>query len=581
MDDKQVKNKDNEPLALDDTQRVKVMSPGMMVYKRFIRNRLAIIGIVILVSMFLFSFVGGFLYPYSEAQVFKGTGMVDLDYAIATYNTELHLYMADGVSMSASVRSRFLRALAQGDESFMSENVEYIILNEGGDFFRIGANVPLAEADILRGRATFKPSEQLDVSPEMNAAFIEAYNEGAEEFTFNGETYRILYGTRWGAIAAYQDFAVASRRAIDAYSASDAAVVQSYGFRLAAEDALFLEQETFEYNGETYRFEMMDEDNGTVYDASGAPFAEISIIIVIPPPDNPIFLPVPFINDIRDAIVHHKIFFNTDTATGQMARYDIHNVNQTFSIKTATATEVILIHNPPSAEHPLGTDANGMDMLARLMYGGRVSLTVGFVVIIIETLLGVVIGGVSGYFGGWVDTLIMRFVDLFNTIPQFPMLIILGAMLDAFRVEPMIRIYILMLILGLLGWTGVARTVRGQILSLREQDFMVAAEASGLSIPRRIFRHLVPNVMPLLIVNATMGLGGIILTEATLSFLGLGVKYPLASWGSIANAATSVTVMNYFPWTWIPAGVLIFTTVLGFNFVGDGLRDAFDPKMKR
>jgi peptide/nickel transport system permease protein len=123
--------------------------------------------------------------------------------------------------------------------------------------------------------------------------------------------------------------------------------------------------------------------------------------------------------------------------------------------------------------------------------------------------------------------------------------------------------------------------VRGQIFSLREQDFMVAAEASGITVRRRIFRHLIPNVMPLLIINTTMGLGSIIITEATLSFLGLGVKYPLASWGSIVNSATDIYVLSNYPLTWMLAGFLIFFTVLGFNFIGDGLRDAFDPKMKR
>jgi peptide/nickel transport system permease protein len=159
--------------------------------------------------------------------------------------------------------------------------------------------------------------------------------------------------------------------------------------------------------------------------------------------------------------------------------------------------------------------------------------------------------------------------------------IIFGSVMDTLEVEPMTRIFLLMAILGILGWTGIARVVRGQILSLREQDFMVAAEATGIRTGRRIFRHLVPNVMPLLIVQATAGLGGIIISEATLGFLGLGVKYPLASWGSIINVSSDAYVMTNFWFMWIPAGLLILLTVLGFNFVGDGLRDAFDPKMKR
>jgi len=239
------------------------------------------------------------------------------------------------------------------------------------------------------------------------------------------------------------------------------------------------------------------------------------------------------------------------------------------------------VFQDPSSKHPLGLDNNGMDVMTRLMYGGQVSLLVGFVVIFIEVGIGIIIGGISGYFGGWMDTILMRIVDLANSIPFYPMVLIFGSVMDTLEVDPMARIFILMMVLGLLGWPSVARVVRGQILSLREQDFMVATEATGLSTNRRIFRHLVPNVMPLMIVQATAGLGGIIITEATLGFLGLGIKYPLASWGSIINVASEAFVMTNYWFMWIPAGSLILLTVLGFNFVGDGLRDAFDPKMKR
>ena len=235
----------------------------------------------------------------------------------------------------------------------------------------------------------------------------------------------------------------------------------------------------------------------------------------------------------------------------------------------------------PSAEHPLGTDKNGMDMLTRLMYGGRVSLVIGFIVVIISGFIGVILGGISGYFGKWVDNFIMRVVDVFYCIPSMPLIIILGAAMDAMQVDPMMRIFYLMLVLGFLGWPSIARMVRGQILSLREQEFMTATEACGISVSRRIFRHLIPNVIPQLIVICTMSLGSTIITEATLSFLGLGVKFPFASWGNIINDVNNAYVMTNYLWIWIPAGVCLLITVLGFNFVGDGLRDAFDPRMKR
>jgi peptide/nickel transport system permease protein len=215
------------------------------------------------------------------------------------------------------------------------------------------------------------------------------------------------------------------------------------------------------------------------------------------------------------------------------------------------------------------------------MYGGRVSLVIGFIVVFISALIGVVLGGVAGYFGKWVDNLIMRLVDVFHCIPSTPLLIILGAAMDGMRLDPQIRMLFLMLILGVLGWPGIARLVRGQILSLREQEFMTAAEAAGLGVSRRIFRHLLPNVIPQLIVTCTASLGSAILTEATLSFLGLGVKFPFASWGNIMNDVSNAHVLTSYWFVWIPAGVCLVLAVLGFNFVGDGLRDAFDPKMKR
>ena len=229
----------------------------------------------------------------------------------------------------------------------------------------------------------------------------------------------------------------------------------------------------------------------------------------------------------------------------------------------------------------LGTDALGRDVLTRLMYGGRVSLMIGFIVIVIETVIGVIFGGIAGYFGGWVDNLIMRVVDIFYCIPSMPIIIILGAAMDAQRVDGWLRMIYLMLILGFLGWAGIARLVRGQILSLREQEFMTATEACGISVSRRIFKHLIPNVIPQLIVNCTMGLGSVIITEATLSFLGLGVKFPFASWGNIISDVNNTHVLTNYWWVWIPAGLLLLLTVLAFNLAGDGLRDAFDPKMKR
>lgn len=237
---------------------------------------------------------------------------------------------------------------------------------------------------------------------------------------------------------------------------------------------------------------------------------------------------------------------------------------------------------PPSADHILGTDNQGYDIFVRLMYGGRISLIVSFLAVFVITILGVVLGGIAGYFGGWVDNVIMRICDILMCLPGIPILLIISTILDAAEVDGKYRIYLLMIYLTLFSWTGTARLVRGQILSLREQEYMVAAEAMGYSTGRKIFKHLVPNVMPQLIVQMSLSLGSMILYEATLSYLNLGVKAPYAAWGTMINIiSTDMDILqNHFN-IWGPAGICIVIAVLGFNFVGDGLRDALDPKMRR
>lgn len=234
-----------------------------------------------------------------------------------------------------------------------------------------------------------------------------------------------------------------------------------------------------------------------------------------------------------------------------------------------------------SIDHWMGTDASGYDVFTRLMYGGRVSLTIGFVVVILETLLGVILGGLAGYFGKWVDNLIMRIVDILSCIPSLPIMLILSMVFTELKIVDISRLYYMMMVLCLMGWTGTARLVRGQILSLREQEFMLAAKCSGLSTVKKIFKHLMPNIIPQLIVSMTLGLGSIILTEATLGYLGLGAPLGTATWGNIINTASDPINLQYYPNLWLGAGICITLAILAFNFVGDGLRDAFDPKMKR
>ena len=236
---------------------------------------------------------------------------------------------------------------------------------------------------------------------------------------------------------------------------------------------------------------------------------------------------------------------------------------------------------PPSASHLLGTDEQGMDIFVRLMYGGRLSLMISFLAVFLISFLGIVMGGIAGYYGGAIDNIIMRICDILMCLPTLPLMLIIGTVLDANGVDSKYYIYLLMGILSLFSWPGMARLVRGQILFLREQEYMVAAEAMGYSTPRKIFKHLVPNILPQILVSMTLSLGSMILYESTLSYLNLGVRIPYASWGTMIEIISkrSDILKNNFN-VWGPPGICIVIAVLGFNFIGDGLRDALDVRLK-
>ena len=231
--------------------------------------------------------------------------------------------------------------------------------------------------------------------------------------------------------------------------------------------------------------------------------------------------------------------------------------------------------------HILGTDKLGRDILTRLMYGGRISILVGVVSVAVEIIIGTLIGAIAGYYGGKVDTALMALADVWMSLPFLPVIIILGSILSELQVPAKIRVIYLIFIMGVLSWGSIARLVRGEILSLREQEFMQATEALGLKDSRKILRHLIPNVIPILIVNATLGIGSFIITESALSYLGVGVTEPIPSWGNMINAANSQANIEKRPWLWVPPGVCILLITLGVNLFGDALRDALDPKKNR
>jgi peptide/nickel transport system permease protein len=232
---------------------------------------------------------------------------------------------------------------------------------------------------------------------------------------------------------------------------------------------------------------------------------------------------------------------------------------------------------PPGRVYLLGADPFGRDVVSRLLYGAQISLTVGLVGIVISFSIGLLLGGVSGYFGGWVDTLIMRLTELLLTIPGLYLIVALRTMFPSNL--PSQQVYLgIVAILAFIGWASLARIIRGIVLSIRNQEYVAAAEALGVGRLRIIVRHILPNTMSFVIVAATIAVPGYILGEVFLSFLGVGVQEPSASWGNMLNQARSLRVLTSFPWMLFAPGTAIFVTVMAFNFFGDGLRDALDPR---
>ena len=664
----QQNNGGQEEKTLDDLSRVKVLSPGRKVFKRFMRNRLAVCGAFMLIAMFVFSFIGPLFYPYGQTQIFYKYDKQNVNFAMAKDNTAYNGFVLDPdtkveSSVNNVMNSRIKTMISQDmtKEVVFGETGAYEIEKLATDIYQLSAaetqkvcvygntTSEIGTYSMLGKTITYKgePVEGLEdavkqavanskdgstfelngvtytltrgkaKSYEITASLqglnytgeamdegfekaVEAAAESGKPFEYNGTAYAMKKaGKAWEvySVGDTKPVKLFSRLTVDTFSPE---VKVSTELRVQAMLAAAAGG-TFELDGEQYS---LQNENGVliVRNAAGQELFELTPFSVrrYNGDDSLDY-------DLKKAVTERIREMNAagektgamtyalpmQNAKGEYA-YDEEGKLQyadselkitqketgEYIINCEQVIYVIDMYAPISREHMLGTDGDGFDFMARIMYGGRVSLMVGFVVVFLETFLGVVMGGLAGYYGGWVDMLIMRLVDIFYCLPSLPIMIILGAVMDAMRMDTYLRLIVMMAVLGIMGWASVARLVRGQILMLRDQEFMVATEATGIRVKDRIAHHLIPNIMPQLIVQATMGMGGVILMESTLSFLGLGVKHPLATWGTIINSVSSASAMQYYAFIWIPVGLLICITVIAFNFVGDGLRDAYDPKAK-
>ncbi len=656
-------------VALDDVSRVKVLSPTRQVAKRFMRNRLAVFGLVSILILFVFCFIGPVFYAYGQKETFYKYDTINIRLGVATESTSFTGYVVDSsirveTSANSYMTTNIKTMQAKGLDDYTAiydDGNAYEIRKEGENVYTLGqrtaekvASFGTSEVEwgvydgVMRNLTVISGSADESVVAEIKSALrgnsgsvtvdgvqynykrttgknysvtimvggfvysgdalslsFEKAAENADDnlvFTFDGQEYlvttsgdtRTVYRVGENRIAK-----VFTTFVIDLYDNTQSV---SDEFRNNALLAVY-SSDSFSADGKEYRFERNDDsDTVEIFDSQGNEVGEFSTFIIRRNSGEDT-IPYEAKQDIAQAISGmldeggQNVTFETNlpkqTEDGRSevdengnytyvpTEIRVNRTDKNYELWAYQITYVIDRFASPSWSHVLGTDGDGFDVLARIMYGGRVSLMVGFVVVLLELILGVILGGLAGYYGGWVDNIIMRLVDIFYCLPSTPIMIILGSIMDAMRMDVYTRLFIMMAALGIMGWAGVARLVRGQILSFREQEFMIAAEATGIKVKDRIFKHLIPNVMPQLIVIATMGVGGTIITESTLSFLGLGVKHPLATWGTMINSVSSASAMAHYAYIWIPVGLLISFTVISFNFVGDGLRDAYDPKGKR
>ena len=496
-----------EDYSLNDDRRVKVLSPGTLVAKRFFRNRLAVVGLTILAVMFIFSFIGGLISPYGQDEVFYRDDIQLKEYAAMSENTEYRYLVADGQEFGTILQAQLTLHMGK-DDSFSYKGVTYDVTEEGDSLYSVssgGRLLAIAYKDII---SSSDPSQKFGFNFSFNA--LKAHANGEAEFTASGKTYTL------------------------------------------DEDSVMLNGEEIAYIS---RFVIQSKVSGTVISKD-------------------------FKERVQQAVENGetKYTYVNDAGQEREIKLEYNPAKYQWSIKEGTSTRVFDAYSFPDSAHWLGTDKNGMDMLTRLMYGGRVSLMIGFIVVIISAALGVVLGGVSGYFGGWVDILLMRVTEIVGAIPFLPFALVLSAILQSSDLHENTRIFIIMLILGLLSWTGLAKLIRGQILAEREKEFVTAARSMGVKEGRIAFKHILPNVISVILVSVTLDFAGCMLTESSLSYLGFGVQLPRPTWGNMLDGSRNALVIQSYWWRWVFPALFLSIVVICINIIGDTLREVLDPK---
>lgn len=617
MSNKNEVKKTNPPVEKIDT-------PSVTAAKNFFRNKLAVTGLVVFVFIFLFVFIGSSVTtfdPYYSQPVLRdikpGKGYIQYP---SELNNKTVVEIGSGISFSAALtddggvyvwgqqQDGVLNIPKDLQETFKNEKVvdiavgdrHIIAVTEEGNFYGWGnSSFDQTSLDKLfeEGASEYIscppsgcPKELIKDSPGMmiqNSSIkkIEAGDQTSGVLTEDGNL------VIWGAVMNNKFDQIPERiqgRVKDFQMSSNAVIVllddntvDVFGV-IGAVQKRYLPSELTDGSVEVVDIDISYE-NGLAVDSEGK-------VYVWGPSTNPIIKTPEFDQKVTKvdagrshavAVLEDKslVTWGTNFYSETSMPSNIQNVDRLYTdfFQNYSISEDGQITSWGNDGFTLGSDDYGRDLLVRLMHGGRVSLTVGAIAVFISVVIGVLVGMISGFKGGRIDNLMMRIAEIVGSFPFYPLVITLSAMLPT-ETKPNERLIMIMVILGLTGWTGIARLVRGQILQEREKDFVLAARALGIKEKNIIVRHILPNVMNIIIVQVTLGYASSLLSEAGLSFLGFGVPFPYPSWGNMLSDAQSPTVIENLWWRWVFPGFMVFLTALSINIVGDGLRDALDPK---
>lgn len=597
----------HEKVNVDVLAEEAMQTPMQTILKNLLHNRLAVIGFIVFVAVLLFSFVGSKLMPLQANYTELTNGNLRPGRNYLKYPKELNsknvVKVVSGISYSAAITDdgKFYiwgtecnQEMASVSDRILDVPKEVydsniVNIESGGNFlFAIDDEHNVYSWGYYGNDQTKLPDEVIREleAEDVSISRIVASTQWSSVLTTNGKLFV------WGSTQAKMNFLVSGS-------------VQGHIVDLAAGDnnmVLLLDDGTLKVIGDRgTEFALKIPEELTDGSVQVADVAATNRNVVARDVDGNLYLwgssenglnVMPeFEGDVVDVVAGYKNFAIL-LDSGEIVVWGANQLHQMDVPKNmtdaahlyagyfqfyATRADGTMAGAWGNKGYVFGTDQYGRDMLTRLIHGGRISLTVGAISVVISTIIAIFVGLISGYFGGWVDHLLMRITDIFMAIPFYPIAVTLSYVIGNSLSESA-RMYLIMVIMGILGWMSLAQLIRAQLLLEREKDFVLAARALGIKQSGIMIRHILPNIFNLIIVNITLGYAGSLLSEAGLSFLGFGVMEPTPSWGNMLTSAQQATVIQYYWWRWILPGIFVIIAALSINMVGDALREAMDPR---